>query len=653
MTRSSSSPPTSQSNPATSAPPQRASTAPSRASSQSRYFTRRSVVPSTTLASDQRIDHRTFRQVVKEGVSSRGDRSPVQVSQPVPVVPSDLIRSSDANGSPFTEVVSRKKRKSVFSACKTLPTLSEFEVCSVNSFDDDIIESDDGVGPDTWQHHPDIHELPKPVLKLEPSQMAPSSPSKRKKASPSKRSYQKKITDDWTKPSSFRDYLQSSDLHMAPSFRDGRCLFGSMATALGLPFSREAADAVRLSIMNYAVSRPERAEVLWKSEPDVSSLHEWYSKYVVPSEWGGHPHVLLFEELFNTRFEIYRDDVFPFGPSQFGAHSYPTVELPSRSAVFVDGNHYAPLVSASSDPTPIQFGRADVAAFRRQPSHPGFQCDHEGRPWHTVPEEVLAPLRPFFTSPVIMSPPGPSKDVPGNSFSPLPPNIPMISPARSTPFMTASPGVAPTTTALSLTLMGARFPMSPSSKPAFQARCPLEPALAAALRLTDRAPRVDDLVVVPFVEGVMDQDAPTDWSDLQRFSLAVYRVDADTSSGLAVSLQSRIYQPPRVNLPSPPPTGVLPGKSHWFLSYANPFAVQLVQQYVQETTDKPTASTKMYLDTFSNSHVIATHNMSKTIEQFAIINVFGGPVRMSQLLERKGYVAHNYTTDNFIIGAEW
>ena len=53
-----------------------------------------------------------------------------------------------------------------------------------------------------------------------------------------------------------------------------------------------------------------------------------------------------------------------------------------------------------------------------------------------------------------------------------------------------------------------------------------------------------------------------------------------------------------------------------------------------------------------NAHVISTHTLSKTIERYVVINIFGSSQRMAQLLARAGYVAHNYSTDNFLLGAD-
>ena len=75
---------------------------------------------------------------------------------------------------------------------------------------------------------------------------------------------------------------------------------------------------------------------------------------------------------------------------------YPEGFQVERWVVFTAGNHYTPLIADSSTMLPFQLGRADIAAFRKEPHHPPFRLDHTGRPCHDFPKSIITPLSPFF-----------------------------------------------------------------------------------------------------------------------------------------------------------------------------------------------------------------------------------------------------------------
>ena len=135
--------------------------------------------------------------------------------------------------------------------------------------------------------------------------------------------------------------LAARGLQIGPSLHDGRCLFSAFATVLGIAFSAAAADAIRRALLAYDISRRDRAEVLWQSEPGMESLTDWVRKYSHCHEWGGEAHIHLFEELFNIKLNIESGEP-PFGPVHRGV-AYPAGFRVERWVVFTAGNHYTPL----------------------------------------------------------------------------------------------------------------------------------------------------------------------------------------------------------------------------------------------------------------------------------------------------------------------
>ena len=269
----------------------------------------------------------------------------------------------------------------------------------------------------------------------------------------------------------FPDYLMARGLYFGPSLRDGRCLFSSIATVLGIAFSAAAADAIRMSLVAYALTRAERSEVFWKSEPRVKSLPGWAKKYSNPYEWGGDAHILLSEELFNVRIDVYRGQL-PFGPARRGSALYPPEFTIRRQVAYLDSEHYLPLSRDASLVAPLQLGRADIAAFSREPDHPPFCEDFMGNSWHTLHESVTIPLTPFLqfaTMPTQHPRSAPPTRKPQVYPLPLHTGCSLPDPVQSAPSQShasaqpqAPPNLQP--------LPGARYPMNSAAKPAFQVR---------------------------------------------------------------------------------------------------------------------------------------------------------------------------------------
>ena len=198
--------------------------------------------------------------------------------------------------------------------------------------------------------------VPPPGLSKSASQqttnLVVSKRSSQSQPSPKRRRVAKQTSDtlsyDPPQPSSddVESYLAQGGLQLGPSLRDGRCLFSAVATCLGFPFSMAAADAVRAALIAYALSNPDRAAILWQSEPGLRSLRAWAKKYSHPHEWGGEAHISLAEELFNIRITIH-DNRPPFGPTPRGA-LYPDGPLVDRWVLYSDGEHYTPLIADES-----------------------------------------------------------------------------------------------------------------------------------------------------------------------------------------------------------------------------------------------------------------------------------------------------------------
>jgi hypothetical protein len=176
---------------------------------------------------------------------------------------------------------------------------------------------------------------------------------------------------------SFKEFIAATGFNHPDVRRDGDCQPLTIARHVFGKATVGHANTVRAMIAEYADAHPLVQRSVAATED--MSYEEFRSSTVTQSTWLWHVHLMLAEEVWDMRFDVFqlRDDgaVVLFLPGNDESHYEAIAHRPRRAVLFCDGNHYRPLIHKGSD-TPVTVPGSTALAAAREPYRRQLVAEH-------------------------------------------------------------------------------------------------------------------------------------------------------------------------------------------------------------------------------------------------------------------------------------
>jgi hypothetical protein len=454
--------------------------------------------------------------------------------------------------------------------------------------------------------------------------------------------------------------------------RDGNCLPDALTVLTTGSYTPTQSSKLRAELVAYAHSRKDVHRFIHARSG--KSFQDWIAHTLEDGSWFDHIHIMLMEELYEIRINVYLvgGSLMPLpcvdvAPYQAIAHR------PVRALLFDSSTHlYQPLLCREGVDRLPRVHTQLLAAARRDlwrdyelpvttlptPPRPPTPTLALPTPAMDVSEplydpDVVVPRlghRPATLSTVFpeVVPDLRASSAPQSSSSRQPPTAP----DRQRPLFTTAdlaplpvvPGRAPTAAALPGSIDNLQYPhvlgqfanfqVTTSAMPVSLLQC-VQPVLAAA------APPEAFLLAVHQCPGLF----PNDWAALAQCDIAAYQCVAEVDAGFILRLINCLWfgysgRGQAIAAPWPEYT-VLSPRSPWYLQYRPPLDVVAVVPRQPSGFDTENLGVSQYMDKVGLTHTITKSAFPGKIRRMESLSVLAGTDRLHVLLNKAGFFAYN------------
>jgi hypothetical protein len=460
-----------------------------------------------------------------------------------------------------------------------------------------------------------------------------------------------------------------TDLHLVPVpvRRDGNSLPDALAVLTTGIFSAEESSHMRVRLASYAHSR-EEVQAFIDARCD-RPFPQWATDTLREDTWCSHVHILLAEEIFDVRINVYLADgeLVPLPPGD--TTPYQVIAHRPVRALLLDAatRHYQPLVPLTGAERIADVHTQLLATARRhlwracclpvdlQPRHASHRDAPSG---DTLVPPVTVPQPPDVTLPPLNQRPISRKLAAAIASAPeLTAPLPVYTPTeadRQLPLYTADDLVPSVHAAVpsqppadAPTVANLRYPHDAAQVVNFQRGTLLLPALLLQCFQLIVSPAPPDAIVLAVGRG--PGMFPSSWEALALCDLAAYQLIAETDAGITLRLIQSLWfghsgPGPARDAPWPVFT-TLPSRSPWYLRYVPPpdlaSMVPPIPTSVQQPRDLDNLGVTQYKDNLGLVYTLTKSQYPRAVKRMEHVSVFAGTGRLPALLQKVGFFAYN------------